>query len=343
MSSLLPSSRRSPARSAARARAAARRDRAAASRLAGLAAWGAGAAGLALYLAPTGTRRCSPPRPRPACAPRRRGRVRPPPLARGCSRSRRSPARRSASPCRVGDDDANLLLPLYVVVARVGARARLGARSRRRARRELGPLACRSPRSSPGRASRSRWSEDVREGAIFAALLLLPFGLLAVWLARLPWRGRSLPWLCGALAARRSPTRRSAIYQWADARRLLEPEGDRRQRLRAVLPRQLGLLRPVDLRALSRRRDPRGARGRPARRRPRWLAVALAPIVATWVGPALLLLAVELRGARAPASSPRRARLALAAGAALALAAVVLPVVGPPAAGAPRLCGDRAG
>ncbi len=50
-----------------------------------------------------------------------------------------------------------------------------------------------------------------------------------------------------------------------DADDLLEPEGQGRQRVRpgrVVLPRQLGLLRPLDLRALPRGRDPRerGAR-----------------------------------------------------------------------------------
>ena len=53
-----------------------------------------------------------------------------------------------------------------------------------------------------------------------------------------------------------------------DAEHVLEPEGRRRQRLRAeqlVLPRQLGLLRPVDLRPLPRRRDPREPRARALR------------------------------------------------------------------------------
>src|SRR5262249_4775740 len=85
-----------------------------------------------------------------------------------------------------------------------------------------------------------------------------------------------------------------------EPRRLLEPEGDRRQRVRTewvLLPRELGLLQPLHLRAFSRARDPGLARDRAVhapvatrrlsrRRDRRDLDRAL-----------LLLLAVELRDA----------------------------------------------
>ena len=69
------------------------------------------------------------------------------------------------------------------------------------------------------------------------------------------------------------------------ARRLLESEREGLQRLRAVLPRQLGVLGPVGVRALPDRRHPRLARRDPARRRSRLARRrALRGRVATWLG-----------------------------------------------------------
>ena len=43
------------------------------------------------------------------------------------------------------------------------------------------------------------WSDDLHEGAIFVGAFVLPFGLLALGFARLPWRGRWLRVAVGAL------------------------------------------------------------------------------------------------------------------------------------------------
>ena len=122
--------------------------------------------------------------------------------------------------------------------------------------------------SSAGTGCPFLWSEDLRQGAIDLLFFVLPFGLLAVVA-----RAARLVARLGADALR--PARGDGARLRGDrdrpvrdAQHLLEPEGARRQRLRAerlVLPRQLGLLRPVDLRPLPRGRDPREPRRRALR------------------------------------------------------------------------------
>ena len=83
-----------------------------------------------------------------------------------------------------------------------------------------------------------------------------------------------------------------------DARRLLEPEAARLERLRAVLPGQLRLLGPVHLRALPGRGDPRPARGGVVHARPAGAARGDGRDRGDLGRPLLLVLAVELRRAR---------------------------------------------
>jgi O-antigen ligase len=90
-------------------------------------------------------------------------------------------------PVHVGSTQANLLLPLYGVVA-VGAIALMvelagdGHRSR-----ELGPLAWPLGLFIAWEGATFLWTKDVRQGAIELLFFVLPFGLLTVALARLPW------------------------------------------------------------------------------------------------------------------------------------------------------------
>jgi O-antigen ligase len=90
-------------------------------------------------------------------------------------------------PVHVGSTQANLLLPLYGVVA-VAAIALAwelygdDARSR-----ELGPLAWPLALLIGWTGLSFLWSEDVRQGAIQLLFFVLPFGLLTVVLARLIW------------------------------------------------------------------------------------------------------------------------------------------------------------
>ena len=160
-------------------------------------------------------------------------------------------------PITSGSEKANLLVPLYGVarLARAGAGLAAGAR-RQAARGSSAPSPFPSRRSCVDRAhaaldgrpprgrdrrrapscSRSACSPSVSPGCRGAGWLTWMWaGLVATALA-----------LCGD---RRVPV--------VDARGVLEPEGRRRERLRTVLPRQLRLLGSVDLRPLSRDRDPR--------------------------------------------------------------------------------------
>jgi O-antigen ligase len=54
----------------------------------------------------------------------------------------------------------------------------------------------------------------VRRGAIFLGAFVLPFGLLAIGFARLPWRGRWLTWLWGGLVATALAYAAVGGYQW---------------------------------------------------------------------------------------------------------------------------------
>jgi hypothetical protein len=91
-------------------------------------------------------------------------------------------------PVSVGQTKANLLLPMYVVVA--GAALALvwelfGNHDGRA--RELGPLAWPVALFVTWTGIAFLWSEDHRQGAIYLLFYVLPFALLAVSLARLPW------------------------------------------------------------------------------------------------------------------------------------------------------------
>jgi O-antigen ligase len=93
-------------------------------------------------------------------------------------------------PIRVGGEEASLLLPLYVVVG--GGAVALAwdlFRGDRRAR-ELGPLAWPLAAFVAWSGVSLLWSDGVRVGAVTLVAFFLPFGLLALFVARLPWRRR---------------------------------------------------------------------------------------------------------------------------------------------------------
>ena len=59
------------------------------------------------------------------------------------------------------------------------------------------------------------WSDDLREGSIFILAFVLPFGLLAIGFARLPWARRPLLWLYGGLIITAAAFAYVGLYQWA--------------------------------------------------------------------------------------------------------------------------------
>jgi O-antigen ligase len=117
-------------------------------------------------------------------------------------------------PVDVGDVEANLLVPMYGVVA--AAALALGydlVRGDRRSR-ELGPLAWPLAAFVGWSGVSLLWSDDLREGAIDLLFFFLPFGVLAVGLARLPWSRSGLRLLYAVLAAMALVFASVGIYQW---------------------------------------------------------------------------------------------------------------------------------
>ncbi len=117
-------------------------------------------------------------------------------------------------PVDIGSDRVNLLLPLYAVVgglalALAWSLVKGDARSR-----ELGPVALPLAAFVVWTGLSMLWSDDVRRGAIFLAAFVLPFGLVAVGFARLPWRGRWLTWLWAGLVATALLYALVGGYQW---------------------------------------------------------------------------------------------------------------------------------
>ena len=89
-------------------------------------------------------------------------------------------------PVSIGSTSANLLLPLYVVIAAAGV-ALAWSIWRGPPRRELGPLAWPLAALVLWFGLSGLWTSDVRNAAIFLFFFVLPFGVLTVSLARLPW------------------------------------------------------------------------------------------------------------------------------------------------------------
>jgi putative inorganic carbon (hco3(-)) transporter len=183
-------------------------------RLLGLAAWAIGWAGLCLHLAPSG-------RSTELAAAAGVGAV----LAiAGAAVLLRWPwalafATLACIPVRipvdVGEEDANLLVPLYLVVAATAVA--LGwqlLRGDERAR-ELGPIAWPLAALVAWTGVALLWSDDLRQGSIFLAAFLLPFGLVAIGVARLPWSRRPLLALYGALIGTALVYAGVGLYQWA--------------------------------------------------------------------------------------------------------------------------------
>ena len=182
-------------------------------RLAGLAAWAAGIALLALELAPDG-------RPELLAAGAVGGLAAgillaavfvrlpwlAPMLALACV-----PVR---IPLDVDGDEANLLVPLYAVVAGVAlALAWRLARGNGRAR-ELGPLAWPLAAFVAWSGVTILWTEDVRQASIQLLAFYLPFGLLAVWIAGLEWNRRWLGFLAAELVALAVVFAAIGAFQW---------------------------------------------------------------------------------------------------------------------------------
>jgi O-antigen ligase len=118
-------------------------------------------------------------------------------------------------PVHVGSTDANLLLPLYAVV--VGAALLLGFElvGGDTRRRELGPLTWPAAALIAWSGLTLAWTNDLHEGAVTLLFFWLPFGLIAVSLARLSWSRRWLTFLYAQLVLMAVAFAVIGIYQYA--------------------------------------------------------------------------------------------------------------------------------
>jgi putative inorganic carbon (HCO3(-)) transporter len=167
-------------------------------RLAGLVAWALAALALAVYLAPHGHRAI-------LAAAGVAGIVI---AAAGAALLRRWPwllplAALACVPARipvtVGSTDANLLIPLYAVVAAAALALAWQLAQGDAKARELGPVALPLAAFVGWTGLSLAWTQDLRQGAIELLAFFLPFGLLAICLARLDWRRRWVLALVGEL------------------------------------------------------------------------------------------------------------------------------------------------
>jgi O-antigen ligase len=117
-------------------------------------------------------------------------------------------------PVDVGVEDANLLLPLYGLVASLGAALAWELLHENGRARELGPLAVPLAAVVAWTGLALLWTDDLRQGAIFLAAFVLPFGLLAIGFARLPWSRRAVLGLYVALVASAIAYAYVGLYQW---------------------------------------------------------------------------------------------------------------------------------
>ena len=117
-------------------------------------------------------------------------------------------------PVDIGSDTVNLLVPLYAVLGGLALSIAWSLAKGDVRSRELGPLALPLAAFVVWTGLSMLWTDDVRRGAIFLAAFVLPFGLLALGFARLPWRGRWLTWLWGGLVATALLYAAVGGYQW---------------------------------------------------------------------------------------------------------------------------------
>ena len=117
---------------------------------------------------------------------------------------------------KIGSTKASLLVPLYLVV--LGGALVLGYQLIRgdERKKELGPLAWPLAAFLAWSGLTLVWTGDLRQGSITLLFFFLPFGLLAVLLARLPWSRDWIKWLFAMLTVMALAFSLVGIYQWSN-------------------------------------------------------------------------------------------------------------------------------
>ena len=117
---------------------------------------------------------------------------------------------------KVGSTKASLLIPLYVVV--LGAALAFAFQLVRgdTRTRELGPLSWPLAAFAAWSGLTLAWTGDLHQGSVTLLFFFLPFGLLAVLLARLEWSRKWIVWLFAELMAMAVAFALIGIYQWSN-------------------------------------------------------------------------------------------------------------------------------
>jgi hypothetical protein len=105
------------------------------------------------------------------------------------------PAVPARVPLDLGGTHAQLELPLYLLAGAAGFQIALETLKGDRRARELGPLAVPLAAFVLWTGLSILWSNDVRAGSFELLAYFLPFGVIAVGIARAPWSRRALTWL----------------------------------------------------------------------------------------------------------------------------------------------------
>jgi O-antigen ligase len=117
-------------------------------------------------------------------------------------------------PVTLGDESASLLVPLYVVIGGAAVSLAWSLWRDEERRRELGALSLPLALFVLWLGVSALWTNDTREAAIQLFFFVLPFTLLALAIARLPWSDVGLAWLSGALAAMALIFAAVGVWQW---------------------------------------------------------------------------------------------------------------------------------
>ena len=167
-------------------------------------------------------------------------------------------------PIASGGSTANLLVPLYLVVAAGARRTRCRGWPGASAPRAAAPPGRSSGRWPPSLALygiQSSYSADFGHALENVVFFYVPFALLFALVARVAWTPKLARVCLGVLVVLALALVGRRLRRVRDAPPVPQPEGHRVQPARGLLPGQLAVLRPQHLRALPRDRDA------PARRR----------------------------------------------------------------------------
>jgi O-antigen ligase len=118
-------------------------------------------------------------------------------------------------PITVGDVSANLLVPLYVVIGSAAILLAWRLWRDEPGGRELGALAWPVALFVGWTSLSAAWSNDPHEAGVELFFFILPFPLLALALARLPWSEEALVWLGRLLVAMAVLFAAVGAWQWA--------------------------------------------------------------------------------------------------------------------------------